>query len=103
MVSAGPAFQPVRFRIAGDHATRKIGNETIVVPVRARVADLESIYTFNDAGGTIWALVDGERSVSDIARALAVEFDVSEESALADVRAFLATLEDEGLVEPLAG
>ena len=102
-MAAGPASQPVRFRIAGDHATRKIGDETIVVPVRSRVADLESIYTFNETGSAIWALVDGERSVSDIARELAAEFDVVEESALADVRAFLATLEDEGLVEPLAG
>jgi len=99
-VSADPASSPSRFRIAGDHATRKIGDETIVVPVRARVADLESIYTFNEAGGAIWALVDGERDVADIARSLAAEFDVAEETALADVRRFLAGLEDEGLVEP---
>lgn len=102
-MSADPASQTVRFRIAGDHATRKIGDQTIVVPVRARVADLESIYTFNEVGGAIWTLVDGERSVSDIARALAVEFEVSEDRALADVCPFLATLEDEGLVEPRAG
>ena len=99
-MSAGPASQPIRFRIAGDHATRKIGDETIVVPVRAHAADLESIYTFNEVGGAIWALVDGERTVSDIARELAAEFDVEEETALADVRRLLATLEDEGLVEP---
>ncbi len=101
-MSAGSESHLIRFRIAGDHATRRIGDETIVVPVRARVADLESIYTFNEVGGAIWALVDGERNVSEIARALAADFEISEEGALADVRRFFATLEDEGLVEPLA-
>ena len=102
-MSAGPSPRPSRYRIAGDHATRKIGEETIVVPVRSRVADLESIYTFNETGSAIWALVDGARSVPEIARALASEFDVDEANALADVRRFLAGLEEEGLVEPLAG
>ena len=101
-MSVGPANSSARFRIAGDHATRKIGDETIVVPVRAHVADLESIYTFNEVGAAIWARVDGERSVSDIARSLADEFDVAEETALADVHRLLAILEDEGLVEPRA-
>lgn len=102
-MSAGTALRSLRYRIAGDHATRKIGEETIVVPVRSRVADLESIYTFNETGSAIWALVDGARSVPEIARALASEFDVDEANALADVRRFLAGLEEEGLVEPLAG
>ncbi len=101
-MSVEPAPPSARFQVAGDHATRKIGDETIVVPVRAHVADLESIYTFNEVGSAIWERLDGERSVSDIARSLADEFDVSEETALADVRRLLAVLEDEGLVEPRA-
>lgn len=101
-MSADPASQATHFQVAGDHATRKIGNETIVVPVRAHVADLESIYTFNEVGGAIWERLDGERSVSDIARSIADEFDVDEATALADALRLLAVLEDEGLVEPRA-
>jgi hypothetical protein len=89
----------LRFRKAGEYATRKIGGETIVVPIRSNVADLESIYTFNEVGGAVWTRLDAEKSVREIAREIAEEFDVTEEAATEDVRRFLATLSEEGLVE----
>ncbi len=102
-MSARLTPSPARFRVSCECATRKIGDETIVVPVRARAADLESIYTLNEAGSAIWALLDGERSVAEIAKALSDEFEVPEGAALEDVNRFLSTLAEAGLVEPLPG
>jgi hypothetical protein len=79
--------------------TRKIGDETIVVPVRSGVADLEAIYTFNDTGTLIWAGIGAGWRLGEIAKALADEFVVSEETALGDVRSFLGTLLEDHLVE----
>ena len=38
---------------------RDIEGEMILVPIRRRTADLESIYTLNETGARIWELLDG--------------------------------------------
>ena len=79
--------------------SRSVGGETFVVPVRAGVADLEAIFTMNEVGSAIWARIDGQKSVDELARALAAEFDVAETDAAADVVAFIELLASKGLVE----
>jgi hypothetical protein len=78
--------------------SRDFGGETIVVPVRAGVANLEAIFTLNGVGTAIWALIDGKRSVDEIARVVTAEFDVPEAEAQADVAAFVELLSSKGLV-----
>ena len=72
--------------------TRRIADETILVPVTADVADLDAVYTLNDVGSFIWHLIDGERSAHAIAEAVSAEYDVSPEVALRDVTEFLDRL-----------
>ena len=79
--------------------SRSIGSETFVVPVRAGVADLEAIFTMNEVGTAIWTRIDGQKSVDELARALAAEFDVTTAEAAADVAAFVELLASKGLVE----
>ena len=83
--------------------SRSVGGETFVVPVRAGVADLEAIFTMNEVGTAIWTRIDGQKSVDELARALAAEFDVTEADAAADVAAFVALLASKGLVEDAGG
>jgi hypothetical protein len=45
---------------AADFVTRDIAGETIIVPVRDGVGDLNSIYTLNELGTRVWQLVDGQ-------------------------------------------
>jgi hypothetical protein len=83
--------------------SRSVGGETFVVPVRAGVADLEAIFTMNEVGTAIWTRLDGQKSVGELARALAAEFDVTEADAAADVAAFVELLASKGLVEDAGG
>jgi len=46
--------------------TRCIADETIIVPIRDTVGDLDSIYTLNEVGTTIWQLIDGQTSGGEI-------------------------------------
>jgi hypothetical protein len=71
---------------------RRIADEVILVPVRRRAADMESVFTLNDTAAAIWELVDGERSLCDIRDAIVQEYDVTEEEAEADLLAFLQEL-----------
>jgi hypothetical protein len=77
--------------------TRRIAGETIVVPIRAEAAALDSVYVFNEVGARIWALVEEGHEVAAIAERLVAEFEVTREQAGEDVRRFLLTLEQAGL------
>jgi len=77
--------------------TRQIAGETIVVPVRSHVGDLEAIYTLNEVATTIWHLIDGRTSVGAIVEAICRDYDVSTEDATRDVVALLGWLEEAGL------
>lgn len=79
--------------------TRKIAGETLIVPVRSGVGDLESIYSLNDTGSRIWELIDGTNSVEQIAAKIAEEFDVTIDAARADVEEFIAELKSAGVVK----
>ena len=72
--------------------TRRIADETILVPVTGDVADLDAVYTLNEVGSFIWQLIDGERSAHAIAEAVSAEYDVSPEVASSDVAEFLDRL-----------
>ncbi len=91
-----------RLRKAEGHVTRRIAGETIIVPVRGGVGDLDSIYTLNEVGTKIWGLLDGKTGVDEIVRSIAGEHDVTEEEAARDVAEFLTELEERGLVRPTA-
>jgi hypothetical protein len=81
----------------GKVVTRRIANETVIVPMTANVADLDSVYTLNEVGSFIWDLVDGHRSAQSIAEMVAAEFDVPPEQAARDVDELLTALEEKGL------
>ena len=81
----------------GKVVTRRIANETVIVPMTANVADLDSVYTLNEVGSFIWELLDGTRTAQSIAEAVAAEFDVALDQAVRDVDELLTALEDKGL------
>ena len=73
--------------------SRKIADEFILVPIRQKAGDVESIYTLNDVAARIWELVDGEKRVKEIRDMIVEEFEVSREEAEADLLEFLQQLE----------
>jgi len=80
--------------------SRNIADDVIIVPVRGGVGDLESIFTFNAVGATIWKLIDGRTSPAALAAAVAREYEVSEAAAASDVAEFLTALRTKGLLGP---
>jgi hypothetical protein len=86
------------FSRAEELVTRRIAGETLVVPVRGRVGDLDSVFTLDDVASRVWELVDGRTSAGAIARAVAREYDVEAVRAAGDVAELLAEMEEAGLV-----
>ena len=79
--------------------SRVVAGETLIVPVRAKVGDLASIYSFNGTGSLIWKLLESPRTVAELAVAVAREYEVDAAQAERDVTDFVGEMQGVGLVE----
>lgn len=77
---------------------RHVGSESVLVPIRNNVGNLESIYTLSPVAARVWELLDGVRSVEQIVEILCHEYDVSPAEAAADVAELLGNLSEASLV-----
>lgn len=82
----------------GGVVTRRFGAETLLVPVSAGVGDLDSVYTLNEVGTSIWNAMEAPIALAELSARVALEYDVTREEAQRDVEAFLSDLMDLRLV-----
>jgi Coenzyme PQQ synthesis protein D (PqqD) len=78
---------------------RVVAGETLIVPIRAKVGDLASIYSFNGTGSLIWRLLESPRTVAELATAVAQTYEVDPARAEQDVANFVSEMKSVGLVE----
>jgi hypothetical protein len=77
--------------------SRKIADETLVVPIRGGVGDLDSIFSFNPLGSDLWTLLEKEASLAEMTAWVVDHYEVSEDTASRDIEAFLDELVGAGL------
>jgi hypothetical protein len=82
---------------------RNVGSETILVPVRSNVGDLDSVFTLNTIAARIWMLLDGRRTLDELVDELCREYDVTPEVLRSDVAELLQALEEGKLVSRVRG
>jgi pyrroloquinoline quinone biosynthesis protein D len=85
-------------RRSADVVCRQVGPESILVPVRSNVGNLDFVYTLSPVAARIWALLDGSRSLDQIVEALCEEYDVPRETATTDVAELVASLTEATLL-----
>lgn len=95
----GQSLAGKRFIRSRAVASRVVAGETLLVPIRARVGDLASIYSFNGTGSSIWQLLETPRTVDELVAAVASEYDAEQERVEKDVREFLSEMLSVGLAE----
>ena len=78
---------------------RRVGREALLVPVRNRVGDLDSIFTLNETAIAVWEAIDGRTPVAGIVEKICDDFDVESERAAADAAEVVRTLVEAGLLE----
>ena len=81
---------------------RVVAGETLIVPIRGKVGDLSSIYSFNGTGTLVWKLLETPKTVRQLAEAVAQEYDVEPDHAERDVIVFVNEMKSVGLVETCA-
>jgi len=78
---------------------RVVAGETLIVPIRGKVGDLGSIYSFNGTGTLIWKLLESPKTVAQLSDGVTKEYDVDPRQAEQDVASFVGEMKAVGLVK----
>lgn len=81
-----------------DIISREIAGETILVPVKGKMADMQRIYTLNPVARHIWMNIDGAKTIGAIRDEILENFDVEKVRLEKDVREFIEELFGENLI-----
>jgi hypothetical protein len=100
------AFGEQQFVRSRAVVSRSLDGETLVVPVRGKVGDLASIYSFNGSGSLIWQLLEKPRTAADLIASLEREYEISQEAQKEqlqkDVEHYLHELASQGLIDAIS-
>jgi hypothetical protein len=90
------------FQRSPDVVCRQVGAESVLVPIRHNVGNLDFVYTLSAVASRVWSLLDGTRDLEAIVSVICEEFDVDRATASADIGALLADLGEAALVSQVS-
>jgi hypothetical protein len=90
------------FQRSPDVVCRQVGAESVLVPIRHNVGNLDFVYTLSAVASRVWTLLDGAHDIDAITDVICEEFDVDRETASADVRALVSDLGEAALVSQVS-
>ena len=79
--------------------SRCVAGETLIVPVRGKVGDLASIYSFNSTASLIWQSLESPKRLDELVSAVESEYVVEHDQAEQDVKQFLQDMLAADLVQ----
>lgn len=82
--------------------SRQIADEFHLIPVAHQLKGENWLFVLNEVGARIWELLDGGRSVQQIAQLLLEEFDTTPEQLEEDLLRLLGQLQELGAIEAVA-
>jgi hypothetical protein len=82
-----------------DFIMQNVGGENLLVPLGAKVMDLNGLIILNDTAACVWKLLAHERAVDELTATVAERFDVTPERARVDVQTFVDEIAKMGLIE----
>ncbi len=80
------------FAKSEDFVQRTVAGECLLVPIRRRLTDTNSIYVLNETGAEVWQRLDGTRSLRDIAADLHAAYEVATEQLEQDLNGLIDDL-----------
>lgn len=82
-----------------DFLLQNVGGQDFLVPLGAKVMDMNALIALNATGRRVWELLAEDHSVEYLVAEVVKQFDVDLERTRADVQAFLDDLGRLGLLE----
>lgn len=87
------------YRKRGDIISREIAGETVLVPVRGKLADMQRIFSLNPMAAFLWGQIDGTQDLQAILSNVVSDFEVTAQCAESDIRELIMELLEAGLIE----
>jgi hypothetical protein len=82
-----------------DVVARDVQGELIIIPITAEAGGSDGeIFSLNETGRAMWDRLDGKKTLKDVARALASEFEGSAKEIEADVLGLAEELIKRGML-----
>ena len=81
------------FHLKSKFVTREVGNELIVVPLSANVAQMNELFTLNETAKVIWENLNEGTDMSALIQTITDTFDIDKYTAEKDIELFLRRLE----------
>ncbi len=75
---------------------RSIGDVYLLVPLKDEIFQKEKIIPTNEVGALLWKTLQEECTEETLCHAVSEEYEITRETALADIRQFLKTLKKAG-------
>ena len=75
-----------------DYMLRRVGDQDVLVPLGAKVAEGNVLIVLNPTARRLWDLLAQGRSPDELAEDLVAQYGIGADCARADVRAFLDDL-----------
>ena len=82
---------------------RKIAEETILVPLRGELVDMQKIFSLNSVADYIWEHLDGKQDLLAICKQIEALFDSKPEQVQIDVVDFITELLEANLIAEVEG
>jgi hypothetical protein len=91
------------FRKRENIVTRKVMEETLLVPISGELASMDNLYSMNETGAFIWKALDGSRSLAEIGGELEQLYDAESAVINADIIEVVTALSESGLIVETTG
>lgn len=88
-----------KFRKKETIASRRIADESFLVPVCGQPSDMEKIFILNSLAAFIWQRLDGEHTIDELLTEIVEQFAVEREQARLDTVEFIGQLQEQNLLE----
>ena len=87
------------YRKKKNFVTREVAGETLIVPLRGKLADMQHIFALDAVAAFIWANLDGKKDMDRICRDVTEHFETGDRDVTADARDFIQELIEADLIE----
>lgn len=86
-------------KVRKDFVLRETAGDYMIIPTGRTARSLDGLITVNEVGADLWNMLQSEVTFDDLLRGILTIYDVDEETAEEDIREFLDTLRERGILD----
>lgn len=86
-------------KVQKEFILREIAGDYVIIPTGKTVLTFNGLITVNEVGADLWKMLQSDVTFEDLTKGILDIYDVDEETAKEDIREFLETLEQGGVLE----